>query len=605
MNSILGDGTKNLSGMFSKFRARRIGKTVGAFFDAMFDAMLKNKKEINVKVQGVAELLQALVPFISSDSAVSIYKMKKVLNQENGHQIGMFFKEMLAGIPNKKKPDAVLKQIADFLKLITTFGLGDYIKLKVLLTEKNGQQIGKFFSSIFNELKREKYPDLKPITDFLKVLSSIGIIGAVGLMMLKPVLTEKFGKAIAGFINALVKDFDADKTKRVASFAKSIKTLSQGVMIMAATIGLLAAEIALFGPVTILEALAVNAIFLGTTLLMLKMVGKARTDISKGSAALMDIAKAMTLLALDVVIMAGTAALLQNVEWESIGKVGSIVVVLSGIAIGVMWLSNKWKKGGDNALKVMASMAILMSSVAISVGLIALISKLGTWDDVVMGAGVIVVTIALMTGIVHWMSKIDKKNLEQATKTLVTIAGVFSVITLISAFVLPMIAKNLNDVVIGGIVVGVTIALMVGVVWAIGKIDKKKLDIATRTLIEMTAIFSVLSIVAAFMLPNIAKNIKEVAVGAVVVAGIIALMIGAVWLVGKLPEKDTRQALITMGAMTLMLVAVGAIASYMLPAIADQKDAVIAGGKVVMGIMAVMVGMTLLLGWLGNNKKIT
>ena len=69
-----------MSGMFSKFRARRIGKTVGAFFDAMFDAMLKNKKEINVKVQGVAELLQALVPFISSDSAVSIYKMKKVLN---------------------------------------------------------------------------------------------------------------------------------------------------------------------------------------------------------------------------------------------------------------------------------------------------------------------------------------------------------------------------------------------------------------------------------------------------------------------------------------------------------------------------------------------
>jgi len=167
------------------------------------------------------------------------------------------------------------------------------------------------------------------------------------------------------------------------------------------------------------------------------------------------------------------------------------------------------------------------------------------------------------------MSKIDKKNLEQATKTLVTIAGVFSVITLISAFVLPMIAKNLKDVVRGGIVVGVTIALMVGVVWAIGKIDKKKLDIATRTLIEMTAIFSVLSIVAAFMLPNIAKNIKEVAIGAVVVAGIIALMVGAVWLVGKLPEKDTRQALITMGAMTLMLVVVGAIASYMLPAIAD------------------------------------
>lgn len=31
----------------------------------------------------------------------------------------------------------------------------------------------------------------------------------------------------------------------------------------------------------------------------------------------------------------------------------------------------------------------------------------------------------------------------------------------------------------------------------------------------------------------------------------------------------------------------------------------IAGGKVVIGIIAVMIGMTLLLGWLGNNKKMT
>lgn len=312
------------------------------------------------------------------------------------------------------------------------------------------------------------------------------------------------------------------------------------MLIMAATIGILAAEIALFGPLTILEALAVNAIFLGTTLLMLRMVGKARTDISKGSAALMDIAKAMTLLALDVVIMTGTAALLQNVEWESIGKVGSIVVVLSGIAIGVMWLSNKWKKGGDNALKVMESMAILMGSISLSAGLMILISKLGTWDDVVMGASVIVVTIALMTGIVYWMSKIEKKNLEQATSTLIAIAGVFSVITLISAFVLPMIAKQLEDVLLGDFVVGLTIALMVGVVHWMSKIDKKNLKAATTAMWHIIGIFGSISLVALFILPEIGKKWDDVAVGGVVVFGIVALMVGAVWLVGKLPEKDTR-----------------------------------------------------------------
>ena len=125
--------------MFSKFRARRMGKTVGEFFKAFFEEVIGKKEEIKVSINGVAELLQAITPFISSDSAVSVYKMKRVLTSENGHQIGMFFREMLMGIPNKKKPAESLRQIADFLKLITTFGLGDYIKLRVLLTEKNGK----------------------------------------------------------------------------------------------------------------------------------------------------------------------------------------------------------------------------------------------------------------------------------------------------------------------------------------------------------------------------------------------------------------------------------------------------------------------------------
>lgn len=66
--------------MFSKYKARRIGKTVGAFYEALFDTILGNRKNIVVKVEGVAELMNVIMPLISDESPVSVYKMKKVLN---------------------------------------------------------------------------------------------------------------------------------------------------------------------------------------------------------------------------------------------------------------------------------------------------------------------------------------------------------------------------------------------------------------------------------------------------------------------------------------------------------------------------------------------
>jgi hypothetical protein len=58
------------------------------------------------------------------------------------------------------------------------------------------------------------------------VLSSIGVVGAVGLLALKPILNEKFGKQIAGFFNAVIKDINKEKMERVNLFTKSMKTMS-------------------------------------------------------------------------------------------------------------------------------------------------------------------------------------------------------------------------------------------------------------------------------------------------------------------------------------------------------------------------------------------
>lgn len=49
--------------------------------------------------------------------------------------------------------------------------------------------------------------------------------------------------------------------------------------------------------------------------------------------------------------------------------------------------------------------------------------------------------------------------------------GIFGAISLVALFILPEIGKKWDDAAVGGIVVFGIVALMVGVVWAISKID--------------------------------------------------------------------------------------------------------------------------------------
>ena len=310
VNSIMGEQSKNLSGMFSAWRAKRIGRTIGKFYSALLDEALKDRKNVIMKVEGLGQMIQAIMPLISSDSPVSIIRMKAVLTAENGAQIGAFFGNLLNSIPKKKDIDKVMKSLTEFLKMITSFALKDYIKFRLLLTEKNGERIGKFFSSIFNELQQENYPDLKPITDFLKNLSSIGITGALGLLALKGVITEKFGNSISGFINAVIKDMTREKLNAIKTFSNSVNLLSKSILILTGAIGLLTAEILFFGPLAVASSLALITLFVGTSILMMRMAGKAERDIQKGTAAFKDIAKAMTFLTLDVMLLAGAAVIL-------------------------------------------------------------------------------------------------------------------------------------------------------------------------------------------------------------------------------------------------------------------------------------------------------
>ena len=73
--------------------------------------------------------------------------MLELLTEENGRSIGAFFKAVVEQIPEEKKMKDTVNSVHAFLKFISDFGVKDYIKLRLLLTEKNGQQIGAFFKA--------------------------------------------------------------------------------------------------------------------------------------------------------------------------------------------------------------------------------------------------------------------------------------------------------------------------------------------------------------------------------------------------------------------------------------------------------------------------
>lgn len=571
--------------------------------------------------------------------------------------IGQFFAAIIEPIPQKKKLDESIRAISDIIKLVSEFGLKEYLKMKGVLTEKNGAEIGKFFAAIITPLDRKKYPDLAPITKFLKDLSGIGMLGVVTLALLKPILTEKFGQNIAGFVKAITNGFTKDRMEKIDVFAKSIKTLSQGVLILTATIGLMAAGIALFGGPLILESTVLITMFLGATLMMLKWTSSNSKKIQDGTIALQNVAKAVTILTLNVMAIALLSTMMDKVEWESIGKVAVMFVMIGVIMTTAMIVSDKWQKGGKKLQETMKGLSMFLLSATAAVGLAVYIVQKSSMGDIILGmamiaavivggyftvkyllketnknfdkalknlgimvgimavtalvigtlivplgplwdkatVGIIVVGVVMagLVGLVHWLSKINKTNLKQATNTLMVITGVLTVVSLIALLVLPKIGEQWGKTLGGAVVVLIIVGLMELLVLGLTKIKKRALNDAVFNLVVLTGILSIVSLVAAFLLPAIGKNAGDVLTGFGVVFVIIAGLSLIALGLSLIPDKQLKNAYTTLTVLTVMLVAVSLIATTLLVPIADQWKEVLIGYGVVWVIIAGLALITL------------
>lgn len=241
---------------------------------------------------------------------------------------------------------------------------------------------------------------------------------------------------------------------------------------------------------------------------------------------------------------------------------------------------------------------IALTALTIMFLIVPIASKM---EDVVHGSAVVLLVIEAMILMNKQLAKIDADKLKQSVWNLITLTLMFATISLVAAFILPMISENMKNVVIGGVVVLAVIGIMIGMTWLLSKIDAENLEQANKTLLVLTVMLVAVSVVAAFLLPAIGQNWQDVAVGAVVVLAIIGLMVGMVALVNLIKKESLEQTYMTLGVLTVMLVAVSLVANFLLPEIGKNWKEVALGGVVVMGIIALMVGMAWLTSLIGQD----
>lgn len=383
-----------------------------------------------------------------------------------------------------------------FLDFIKDFGLKDYLKLRKLLTKENGQRIGEFFSALIQPINDTEYPDLKPITEFLKSLSSIGLLGVLTLALLKPILTPKFGESISGFITKLVDGLSEEKMNSLKNFSEAMKNISTGVLMMTGSIILLAAAIELFGALTVIGATVVAIAFVGAVLLMLNMLKKGGDSVKEGTAALKDLAKAILFMTLDIYLLTGAAILLSTVDWESLGKVATMMVVVGAFMTLAIWAGAKWDKGGENAQKAMIGIGALLIMSAAAVAIAVWVAKQNSIEDILLGMAMLAVIVVGSYFMVTKLLEKANKDYDNALKNLALSIAIVAATALIANFLLAPLADKVKEIIIGGGMVLVIIGIMVAMVKWLAKSDPESLKQAGYAIAIMTAVVAAVSLIA-------------------------------------------------------------------------------------------------------------
>ena len=609
--------------MLSKINERKIASTA-----KKIEYLAQKLGDISKKIpQDADKTLQPLTSFVQKFTTLMNGQLLETLSHfgplqalKAGLGIGIFFR-ILANTVAKMGPEALAKltrvmavkkdQAAALNSIIETVmgidpkALKQLAKVSAKIDPSGGYNIADFFKPIIAIMPKDKAEAEAislGITKIVEALSKLSIGTVLTLSLFSKLVDKKSGENIYNFLNEILKITKDYSVKEINALTDLFQGLSKAVLTLSIAIGVMVLIVSLAKIEDILLALGI------ITLTTVGLVGIAKWIGSKDTQKELDAGiKGLEILTKSALLVVGAIGLMTlivtlfNTNDVLLG-LGIVAITITGLVIATKFLSGKDTEETINSgVKNLQKLCISLLIVTAAIGIMTLIVSKNKVSDIILGTVVTMAVITFLVGMVKWISSIEEKQLSTANNTLMILTGMLLAVSLIAAFILPSIGENIKDAALGALVVVSIIGLMVFAVKWMTTWDEKQIQQATTTLLVLTGMLLAVSLIAAYILPTIGENWEDAAIGAVVVMGIIGVMVLMVKWITTWEEKQLKYALWALGSMTIMLLAVSLIALYILPEISDRWDEVVTGGAIVLGIIGLMGLMVYTLGQMSEK----
>ena len=405
----------------------------------------------------------------------------------------------------------------------------------------NWDDLGKIFTSLFNIVL-----DTGVHSIFKNVSKSIGNFGE---------LFEKFGEAAEKLSKSLSGLFDS-LGKAVKNFgkmaaAKAFKEIAIGIAILAASLFVLS----LIDIESLAPAFAVMSGLIAEVVAIVIVLSKTLKAMDLGQAAtLAAISAVITALGVSVLLLALSLKLLSTIQTEPlIAATAAIVAILLVLTVVVKALSDSSKElGAKNSLAIF-TMGQVMTSLAVSVLILALSLKMLSNVDggaLILATDVIGALVFSMVLAVKELSKIEKVASGSA-KTFLAL----SVSVLILALSIKMLSKlDTKALAIGTAAIIILMFVMTEMV---------KQLVQTRGISKGTAVILAISI-GLLLIASAIKKLEKVDIAHIAAATLAIVVLLAVMMIGLKALSSANAFVMAAGSIAMV------IASTVLKSIAES-----------------------------------
>ena len=520
--------------------AERVGKFITALINSISKANPK-QKDIERLIKPIGDLMGGISKLVDSN----IFKMKISLNPIRGwllgRQLGQFITSISKYLKGDLKVDESIKYLGGILdplvKLADPKQKFSVFKLARTLNKVTATILGDFFATFVNKIPKEEqaYKTVNSMVAILTVLFNIKKMQVLNFKFAVSSLTEKRAKKLVNFFNTILsQNWDAEQVNAISEFFdawnNAMRSLLLGVIFIALTIKVTSFK-------TIVESVLVVRY-------LIKFMKNTVTDLVKDLSK-KDVKESSTIiemLSISIGTIGGILIALSLVT-KLVG-IGTVVVSLLILRSAVNGFKNIIKDLSeqklDESLKyaqgVLTGIGLMVMSLSVSLLLLALTVKNNTVETIIASIGILTLFVAGSIYLVNKLSSIDSKNLNASTNAMLKIAGVFAIIALVSATLLAPIGNHLGDVMTGGLVVSLVIALGIFAVKYIAKANKD-IEQGTTNLLKISLIFALVSIISLTLLIPMSKQADDVIVGAIITFTIIAGLVFGVKLLNKVNGK--------------------------------------------------------------------